>query len=470
MSGLFSILGSTASALNAQSEAIAVTSNNISNVNNPDYSDETVDFQPLASVETDDGLESTGLSVSVTQQRDAILDQMVRQEGSLTSGYTAQQTVVQQAQASLGENITAGSTSGASDTTSESGLSAAIGSFFNAVESYAANPSDATQSQSVIQQAGVLTDRFQQVDQNLAQVQSGATAKVASDVTTVNGLLSQVAQLNDQINSLQTSDSGSALQLVDQREGVLEQLAGYLPVTVTQGPSGEDAVATTDSQGNSVTLVSNAAVVNPISLSNGALYAGSPPDALGVSSGSMQGTLTASSGAVQALRTSLDQLASQIVTAVNAAYNPTGTAGGNFFDAAGTTAGTIALDPSLTAANLVAGPGGAGDNSTALAVAGVANQVFSTANGDAVDGTITQSYAGAVAGIGEAVSTANSAVTDQTSVQTVITTERASVSGVSLDQEMSDLVTYQQAYQASSEVFQVVDNMLSTLMTDLTSA
>jgi len=459
MSGLFSILGSTASALNAQSEAIAVTSNNISNVNNPDYSDETVDFQPLASVETDDGLESTGLSVSVTQQRDAILDQMVRQEGSLTSGYTAQQTVVQQAQASLGENITAGSTSGASDTTSESGLSAAIGSFFNAVESYAANPSDATQSQSVIQQAGVLTDRFQQVDQNLAQVQSGATAKVASDVTTVNGLLSQVAQLNDQINSLQTSDSGSALQLVDQREGVLEQLAGYLPVTVTQGPSGEDAVATTDSQGNSVTLVSNAAVVNPISLSNGALYAGSPPDALGVSSGSMQ-----------ALRTSLDQLASQIVTAVNAAYNPTGTAGGNFFDAAGTTAGTIALDPSLTAANLVAGPGGAGDNSTALAVAGVANQVFSTANGDAVDGTITQSYAGAVAGIGEAVSTANSAVTDQTSVQTVITNERASVSGVSLDQEMSDLVTYQQAYQASSEVFQVVDNMLSTLMTDLTSA
>jgi flagellar hook-associated protein 1 FlgK len=184
----------------------------------------------------------------------------------------------------------------------------------------------------------------------------------------------------------------------------------------------------------------------------------------------MQGTLTASSGAVQALRSSLDQLASQIVTAVNAAYNPTNTAGGNFFAASGTTAGTIAVDPSLTAATLVAGPGGSGDNSTALAVAGVANQVFSTANGDAIDGTITQSYAGAVAGIGEAVSTANSAVTDQTSVQTVITNERASVSGVSLDQEMSDLVTYQQAYQASSEVFQVVDNMLSTLMTDLASA
>jgi len=470
MSGLFSILGSTASALNAQSEAISVTGNNISNVNNPDYSEETVDFQPLAAVETDDGLENTGLSVDVSQDRNSILDQMVRQEGSLTSGYTAQQTVLQQAQASLGENVTASSTSGSSATTSESGLSAAIDSFFNAVESYAANPSDATQSQSLVQQAGVLTDRFQQVDQNLAQVQSGATAQVQSGVTTVNGLLQQVASLNDQINSLQSgASSGSALQLVDQREGVLEQLAGYLPVTVTEGTSGEDQVSTTDSQGQSVTLVSNATVASSISLSNGALYAGDPPDALGFSSGSLQGTLTASSGAVQSLRTSLDQLASQIVTSVNAAYNPGNTAGGNFFAASGTTAGTIALDPNLTAATVTAGTGGSGDNSIALAVAAVANQDFSTAGGDAIDGTITQAYAGSLAGIGQALSTANEEVTDQTNVQTVVTNERASVSGVSIDQEMSNLVTYQRAYQASSEVFQVIDDMLNTLLTDLSA-
>jgi flagellar hook-associated protein 1 FlgK len=393
---------------------------------------------------------------------------MVRQEASLTSGFSAQQGLLQQAQASLGESVSASSTSGAS-TTTVGGLSAAIDSFFNAVEGFAANPSDQTQSQAVVQQAAVLTDRFQQVDSNLAQVQGNATAQVSQDVGTVNGLLQQVAQLNGQIHSLEVNDPGSAVSLRDQREGVLEQIAAYLPVTVTEGSNGEDQVSTSDSQGQPVTLVSNATVPATLSFSGGSLFAGSPPDAISPASGSLQGTLAASGGAVQALRDGLDSLARQIVTSVNAAYNPGGTAGGDFFDSSGTTAGTIALQSGLTASTLEAGPGGAGDNSTALAVGAVASQAFSTAAGDAINGTITQSYAAVSAGIGQALSTATTQLTDQTNVQTIVGNERTSMSGVSLDQEMSNLVMYQRAYQASSEVFQVIDQLLSTLATSLGS-
>ncbi len=304
-------------------------------------------------------------------------------------------------------------------------------------------------------QASVLTGRFQQVDQNLAQV--------GNDVGTVNGLLTQVAQLNNQINSMQATAPGSALQLVDQREGVLEQIAGYMPVSVTQNSSGEDQVSVTDANGQGVVLVSNAAVVNTVSLSGGALYAGSPPSALGFASGSLQGALTAGGGAVQDLRSALDQIASQLVTSVNAAYNPSGTPGGDFFSASGTTAGTLSLDPGLNAASLTAGLGGAGNNTVALAVAAVGNQAFSSAGGDQIDGTVNQAYANAVSSIGQALSTANTNVTDQTDVQTIVGNERASTSGVSIDQEMTNLVTYQQAYQASSEVFQVVNEMMKTL-------
>jgi flagellar hook-associated protein 1 FlgK len=72
--------------------------------------------------------------------------------------------------------------------------------------------------------------------------------------------------------------------------------------------------------------------------------------------------------------------------------------------------------------------------------------------------------------MGQAVDTANTQVTDQTNVQTIVTNQRNSVSGVSLDQEMSHLLTYQTAYQASSELFSTINSMMSELVTALTSA
>ena len=399
MSGLFSLLSATATALDAQSEAISVSSNNIANVNNPDYSEEVASYNSLGSVETPEGPQSMGISVSVQQERSAVLDQMVQQEASLTSGFTAQQNILQQAQSALGENITnTSTTSSTTSSVSTSGLSAALDDFFNAFQALAADPTDTGQMQSVVQQAGVLTDRFQEVDQNLAQVQTAAESEATSDVASANQLLQQVAQLNKQIAAQEAGDPGSALDLRDQREGALEKLAALVPISVSENASGEDQVSTTDASGNPVTLVSGVSVDNSLSVSAGVVSAGST--VLGLSSGSIQGELSAGAGAVQTLRTSLDQLAGQIVNSVNNAYNPTDTAGDNFFLASGTTAGTIALDPNLTAATLVAGTGSAGDNSIATAVANIASQSFSTASGDAFDGTISNYYGTAVSDIG----------------------------------------------------------------------
>lgn len=469
MSGLLDALGSAASALNAQTQALNVVSNNIANVNNPDYSGETANFTDLGMVETSDGPQSIGLGVNVTQARSAVLDQMVRQQTSLTSGFTAQQSLLQQAQAALGENITSSSSSSSgSSTATETGLSSSINSFFNSFESLAANPTDQGSKETVVEQAAVLTDRFQQVDTNLAQVQSNAVAQATGGVTTANNLLQQVATLNTQIASFEVNTPGSAVDLRDQREGDLEQLAALMPVSVQENSQGEDTVTAAAASGGTVTLVSNGSVTNPLSYSAGTISAGST--ALDLTSGTLSGAITASTGAVQTLRTNLDALVKQIVTSVNAAYNPTSAPGGNFFNASGTTAGTIALDPGLTSATLVAGTGFAGDNSIALAVAGVANQQFSSATGDAIDGTVDQFYANTASDMGQAVDTANTQVTDQTNVQTIVTNQRNSVSGVSLDQEMSHLLTYQTAYQASSELFSTINSMMSELVTALTSA
>jgi flagellar hook-associated protein 1 FlgK len=422
-------------------------------------------IEDLGSVPTPNGAQSTGVTVAVTQSRDALLDQMVRQEASLTSGFTSQQSLLQDAQAALGENINSSASSSTSTstlTTTNSGLGAALDQFFNAFESLAANPSDVGQSQSLIQQAGVLTDRFQEIDQNLTQVQGNADSQVQSGVTSANGLLGQIAQLNTQIESLEVGKPGSAVDLRDQREAAVEQLAALVPVTAVENGQGEISVTTTDGTGSPISLVSQGTVNNALSYSGGALFAGST--ALGVASGSLQGTITASSGPIQQLRDSLDAMAQQLVTSVNSAYNPGGTAGGNFFAAAGTTAGTIALDPNLTAATVKAGTGASGDNSIAMAVANLANQTFSTGSGDAITGTVSQYYGGVVSGLGQALDTANTQVTDQQAVQTIVSNQRASASGVSVDEEMANLMSYQRSFQASSEVMQVVSQLLSTLM------
>jgi flagellar hook-associated protein 1 FlgK len=469
MAGLFTTINTTSSALNAQTQAINITGNNIANVNSPNYSRQSADIEEVGSVETPDGPVSEGLTVATVQDSDAVLNQMVQQQAALTSGYQAQQSVYQQAQAALGENVTgtsSGSTGTTSSTATDSGLGEAIDDFFNAFDSLAANPNDSTANQALIEQAGVLTDRFQQISSNLSQVQANADATASAGVTQANSLLQQIATLNSQISSAELQSPGSSGTLQDQREGDLEQLAGLMPITVSENAQDEDTVSASASGGGSVTLIANGQVSNSLSYASGVVSAGSTT--LSLASGSIQGAVAASTGGVQTLIDNLNALASQIVTSVNSAYNPGNTAGGNFFDSSGTTGGTIALDSGLTSATLQAGTS-PGDNSLALAVAAIANQKFSTAGGDDVDGTLDQAYGNAVSQIGQAVDTANNQVTDQTYVQTIVQNQRASVSGVSLDEEMSNLLTYQQAYQASTEVFQVVDSMLNTLVSTLTS-
>jgi flagellar hook-associated protein 1 FlgK len=218
----------------------------------------------------------------------------------------------------------------------------------------------------------------------------------------------------------------------------------------------------TDTGGNTVVLLDGGTVGNTIGFNGSSLAAGGAP--LALASGSVQGAIDARDGGIQTLRNSLNALAYQVVTSVNAAYNPTGTTG-NFFAPGGTTASTIALDPTLTSRTLKAGSSGnAGDNTTALAVASIANQAFSTSKGDAVDGTVTQFYANTVSAFGQTISNLNTKLENQTAVQNLVTSQQQSVSGVNLDEETTNLMMFQKAYQASSHFITIVDSLLTTLV------
>jgi flagellar hook-associated protein 1 FlgK len=465
MSGLFASLSSNVQALMAQSRALEIAGKNLANVNNTSYARQRIRFGDLGTVQTPQGPESMGLqALQVQQLRDVLLDKQVLNEGSLSSYYQTMQSAYQRAQAGLGQTV---STSAASSSTTDSGIGAALDDVFNAFQSFAASPTDTGLRQALLQKTAILSDRMQLADSRLAQVQSDLNTQIGSDVSTTNNLLQQVANLNAQIGRLELGHPGAAVDLRDQRQAILEQIATKLPITSVEDASGQLQVSTKDGSGNPVVLVNLTTVTGPVTFNGTSFSAGSPATVLAPTSGSMQGALAARNGAVQTLRDNLNQLASQLVTSVNAAYNPTGLTG-NFFDASGTTAATFRLDAGVTAANLKASDGGAaGDNTIAQAIAQLANHSFSTGGGDQIDGTFGSFYATSVGRIGQALAGANSSVTNQDSVEQLVRSQRDSVSGVSLDEELADLQKYQRAFQASSRVFNVIDELLDNVVNQL---
>jgi len=58
----------------------------------------------------------------------------------------------------------------------------------------------------------------------------------------------------------------------------------------------------------------------------------------------------------------------------------------------------------------------------------------------------------------------NNSVENQTSVETLVKTQRSSVSGVNIDEETTNLMMYQKAYEASSRFMSIIDNLLETLI------
>jgi flagellar hook-associated protein 1 FlgK len=194
-----------------------------------------------------------------------------------------------------------------------------------------------------------------------------------------------------------------------------------------------------------------------------AATAGTP---LTITGGSIQGTIDVRDGALATLQSSLDTLASTLITQVNtvhaAGYSLTGSTGANFFTGTGAATmgvnSALAADPSLVQAAGTAGT--VGDNTIALALARLAEQPQAALNNQ----TFTGAYGGIVAALGQTLQGANNQLANHDAVQRMLLRQRDSISGVSIDEEMSDLVRFQTAYEASAKLIATIDEMLETVL------
>jgi flagellar hook-associated protein 1 len=464
MLGLFGTLDMAARALSVQQEEMTISGQNVANVNNPAYADEQLDVSESTPLETQMGDEGTGIQMTgISESRDPLLDSQIQAEASVNGSLNAQQTNLQAAEAYLDEQISSTGSSPTPD--SYNGLAADLSNLFDSFQSLSTDPSDTSLRQTALQSAQQIAAQFNQVSTQLSTVQANLNTSVQNDVASANQDLSAVASLNQQIVAAQGA-GGSADQLVDEREQTLENLAGLANFSTTAEANGSVDVSI-----GGVTMVSGGSLTDNLqtytdSNGNQQVQAQNAGTHFTLTGGSIEGEITARDGALAGLQGGVNTLASQLITQVNtiysAGYDLNGNTGQDLFTGTGASDigvnSNVANDPAQFQAAGIAGA--AGNNTVVLALAQLGSQNIAALNNQ----TFSGHYAQTVSDLGDSISTVNDQLNNSQAVTQMLTNERASTSGVSTDTEMTNLIQYQKAYEASAELITTLNEMMQTVV------
>ncbi|HEY3971870.1 MAG TPA: flagellar hook-associated protein FlgK [Candidatus Sulfotelmatobacter sp.] len=457
MSGLNAALATALSGLTAEQGALQATTNNVANANTPGYSREVPILVASDPVVIDPLTFGTGVTLqSIESVRDPILESRIQQET--------------QTQGQLSSLVSALSQTQVGFTSSSGDIGTAISSFFASINQLSTSPADLSLRQGVLTAADNLASAFNVTANNLTTQSSSLNGDVEQAVGQINQLTQQIAQLNGQISDLQTAGQ-SAGTFIDQRTQAIDQLSALVDVSVI--PTNNTLTLTT---ANGIPLVSG----------EQSFQLSTQPDASGIqhifsqgnditstiASGQLGGLLQARDTQIPAFQNQLDTLAAGLANAVNgvqdAGYDLNGNLGTNLFtpppsSGAGAAANlSVAItDPTLIAAS---SDGTTGSNGNAEALYALNNQPVISGQ------TPTGYYSNLVFDVGNATANATAEQTASSQVLQQLNDQRASISGVSLDQEAANMVQYQQAYSASAQIVTTINDMMYAViqMTTLT--
>jgi flagellar hook-associated protein 1 FlgK len=438
------------SGIAAAEDAMAVIESNIANASNPNYSAESVGFQTTsASNGSGDGVE-----VLQTQRAEApLLTQQI--DGSqATESYDQSFSQI----ATVAQQIVA---------PASGGLGSDLQNIFNALNTLSASPSDPTAGQAVISALTTFAQDDQNTSSNLYSTAVTQLDSVSPLISQINTASTQLAQINGQIISAQASGQSTAT-LEDSRDAAVNQLASLIG-------------ATSDSNGDvtvgGVPLVSGTSALQlsetgagtnigmSVSLANGTL-----PLNLSQIGGQLGGLISGAQATLN-LQSQVDNFADTVATALNtqsaAGYGLDGSTGNQLFTvpAAG---GPISVNPNLTTQNLPASATAAGvpgDGSNATAMAGIANNstLFTGYPNLTPDEVFTQIGTD----FGTQVQNASNEQTTASNTLQSLTQMKSAITGVSINDQMTDLIQYQNLLEASGRAVQAANDNITFLLQNL---
>ena len=456
------ILSIARSGLNAAQAQISTASQNVTNAQTPGYSRQRVTLMPGYPERTPQGTFGTGVLIEgVVRMREELIDAGFRRDTQSASYNEERRDALQAVEGVLGEP-------------SDTGLASSLEQFWSSWSDLSTNP-DSSAARGVVRQRGAqVAAQLNTFGNQIVDAQTVTRTRLLATADRVNALSAQVADINARIVAAEASGKESP-DMRDQRDLKVDELASLIGATAYRQADGSVNI---NVGGDSIVDGADFKPVRIQSLPSDptklGIALGVAPAGGGITEtmyqigGKMAGAIDAYNNVYPTALTQLDGVAAAVVSTTNGVHR-TGfigaAAAGDFFDRSRITARTIRLDSTISAdVSKVAASGIAnesGDNTVALALSQLRNTT-TTVNGQVV--SLNEGYRNVVASIATSTNSANGTATAARTLATQSDTRRESVKGVSIDEEMVNLMKFQQSYSAAARLISVVDEMSQTLI------
>ncbi|RLV48794.1 flagellar hook-associated protein FlgK [Nocardioides mangrovicus] len=453
----FSTLNTALTALQYNRAAMDVASGNVANASTEGYTRRTVDASTIdvtARVALWSRQSTSGQGVKVdgvTRLSDELINARVRREHGTQSGLDVQQASLERVEDGIGEP-------------GSSGLAAMMTDFRTSWSTLENSPTSSAARAGVLTKAASVVSAVKNQVSNINSEAGDQRSRTLTDVNQVNTLATNLASLNRSISAASAGGTDTSA-LLDSRDQVLQQLSSLTGAVASIKSDGSADVSINGTALVSGTTAGTFGVASGITSNgdaDGSLVTFSITSSSGTATsvGSIGGELggvatllnTTFPSYLSSLSAVVTGLADQVNSLHESGYDADGNAGGAFFsysssDPLGTFAVAI-TDPQKVAASSTAGGG---------TDTGIADQLSKA-------GAAESSYQRLVSTFGTQVADIKTQASNQQIVTTQVDNAKEQLGGVSLDEEMVNMVTAQHAYEAASRVMTTVDEMLDTLI------
>lgn len=447
MSSLFGVLSIATQSLAATQGALNATTDNIANVNTPDFTRRRAVLEEEVPAVQGGVTYGRGVHLEgIESVRDDMLDLRIDAESQQHGSAQAKVNSLQPLDALFSDL--------------DNGLSARLGAFFDSLNGLAAQPSSVALRQSVLTAASNLANSFNQLSQNITDRRRDLDQDVQQSVSDSNQYIIDIARLNAEITQMQ-SVGGDPSGYQDQRTAAVRQLSELADVAIVRG---SDGLTITTSSGTALVVGDKAYPLRSVPDTDGhqrVLSSDGTDITSQFQAGKLGALLTVRDGDAQQALSDLDHIAYALANAVNTAHargvDLDGNAGGDLFSVATAVDGSAAsirlaiTDPNKIAASSNGDPGSNGN----------LDRLTELRTTDLVDAQSVPDVLSALTfRIGSSMSNSQAQLDASESILSQLQTQRASVSGVSLDEEAANLMRYQHAYQAAARVIDAANQML----------
>jgi len=451
--GIRDLLNIARSGLFAQQAGMNITGHNIANATTEGYSRQRVELETAQPALWGSHAMGAGVDIAgVKRSRDHYVESQLRTQDQTLGWWETTETKLSQLEDVFGEP-------------SDTGLGATINAFFDSWQDLANDPDNMVARDAVLSKGRTLTNKFNYLSSQISDMQKTIDSEMKSQLDEFNSLTKQLAQLNGQLNTFNTNSQGAA-DLLDQRDRVLDQLNHLANVQVVENDAGQVMLSLGGkvflekthvielrgtSAGSNLTQLSWADGDTRVNLNNGSLGA----------------LIDIRDKVIDKYSSKLDELAVDVVTGVNelhaTGYGLDGLTGINFFDPSMTGAADIRIETQIASdSRKIAASSNTqqGNGDIALAI-GQIQQENKSANATM---TFAGFYAEMIGEMADSKQEASSFSQGQSLIVQQLENQRDAVMGVSLDEEMTNLIKYQRAYQATAKLVSMADDMAETIL------